>query len=131
MTAPKYILPVVLFAFSAAAHGAIYQCGSTFQGHPCRGANIRSGAPTTDDDQSGARYAGIEAQRHARLVEREAPQQAMQGLKKTLHAKEQTVVACEKRMEAQDAKWTAASPSGMALGYSGADIAQACGQLGR
>ena len=127
----KLYIVIALLTCTVSAQAAIYQCGDIFQGHPCQGSIIRSGAPTTDDDQSGARYAGIEAQRQARLVEREAPQRAMQGLKKTLHAKEQTVVACEKRMEAQDAKWTAASPSGMALGYSGADIAQACGQLGR
>ena len=60
----KYIsrIALALLTCSAAAHATIYQCGSTFQGHPCAGAIVRSGSPTTNDDQSGARYAQMEAQ---------------------------------------------------------------------
>lgn len=65
MTMHKHILPIALLAFSAAAHGTIYQCGNTFQGHPCQGATVISGAPTTTDDQSGARYSQMEAQQTA------------------------------------------------------------------
>lgn len=59
----KYILPIALLLFSAAAQGTIYQCGNSFQGHPCQGAKVISGAPTTDDDQSGARYSQMKVQR--------------------------------------------------------------------
>lgn len=51
-------LPLALLSIAASAHAAIYQCGNSFQGTPCQGAIVRSGAPTTDNDQSGARYAG-------------------------------------------------------------------------
>jgi len=85
-------IALALLSCSEAAHATIYQCGSTFQGHPCAGAIVRSGSPTTDDDQSGARYAQMRTQMKAEHMRaekrREAATQAntpAENLKQELH----------------------------------------------
>jgi hypothetical protein len=72
----KFSIAIALLTIAVSAHAAIYQCGSVFQGHPCRGAIIRSGAPTTDNDQSGARYSQMVAQAAASRAAREQRQAA-------------------------------------------------------
>lgn len=69
-------IALTLLTFAVAAHATIYQCGSTFQGHPCAGATIRSGAPTTDDDQAAARISAFAAGQKKLYKGLEAKQQA-------------------------------------------------------
>lgn len=74
------LLAGFLLTVAVSAQAAIYQCGSTFQGHPCQGSIIRSGAPTTDNDQSGARYAQMQQQQTKARAQAPAKQ-----LKEELH----------------------------------------------
>lgn len=76
----KFSIAIALLTVAVSAHATIYQCGNSFQGTPCRGAIIRSGAPTTDNDQSGARYAQMQQQQTKARAQAPAKQ-----LKEELH----------------------------------------------
>ena len=99
----------------ALSQAAIYQCGSVFQGHPCAGAVVRQGAPSTMDDQSGARYAQmqqaqVQEENHSRVVRSQAAACAQ--------ARRQ-LAACPsvQKMLHQDREW--GSESGNGVGYAG------------
>lgn len=81
----QFITTCVMLTIAVSAHAAIYQCGSVFQGHPCRGAIIRSGAPTTDNDQSGARYSQMVAQGAASRAAREHRREVRNNTQQSLH----------------------------------------------
>jgi len=81
----KFSVAIALLTCAVSAQGAIYQCGSTFQGHPCQGAIIRSGAPTTDNDQSGARYSQMAAQNAASTAAREHRREVRNDTQQSLH----------------------------------------------
>ncbi|ACH83543.1 hypothetical protein F6A13_06685 [Acidithiobacillus sp. 'AMD consortium'] len=62
MKIPKWLIFGSLCVYPYFSDAAIYQCGNSFQGTPCNGEKIISGAPTTDDDQSDNRFQTQEAQ---------------------------------------------------------------------
>ena len=48
----RRLVGAALLLMSGFSQGAIYQCGNVFQGHPCAGAVVRQGAPTTNLSQT-------------------------------------------------------------------------------
>lgn len=72
----KPYIAIALLTCSVAAHATIYQCGNTFQGHPCAGATIRSGAPITSDSQAAVRISSFAAGQNKLYAGLQAKQQA-------------------------------------------------------
>lgn len=62
MNIPKWLIFGSVCLYPYFSDATIYQCGNSFQGMPCHGEKIISGAPTTDNDQSNNRFQTQEAQ---------------------------------------------------------------------
>ena len=71
-----HCLPIVLLTIAVSAHATIYQCGNSFQGTPCRGAIIRSGAPTASGSQAAVRISSFASGQNKLYAELQAKQQA-------------------------------------------------------